>query len=312
MGKIIDVVYVLGTGSTWKNNEIRYSLRSLEKNAKDLGKIFIVGELPKFLTHSIIHIKADDIFNPNQNADGNIITKVLAACADKRLSDDFLFINDDHLILQSVRLSEVPAFHKGDMTTFPPETWTLNFWRGRLKRTMEELTKRNLSAYHFDCHTPILFNKKLFPKIVASFPYKEGIGLTMKSLYGNSVYSKTGVRLKNEKKTVFQHYSTSQLNARLAPARFMSFNDMGLNKELKLWLDHRFPKQSSWERSASQDFTIEIDRWLRSKRDYQKGVDLFEKYHTGSNLLKILKCGETPATRKKLEYKLSHILPKEK
>ena len=305
----VDVVYVLGSGSTWNNNEIRYSLRSIEKYARGVGNIFIVGELPDFLSKGIMHIKADDIFNPNQNADGNIATKVLAACADDRLSDDFLFINDDHILLKPLHLSEMPAFHKGDMNFFPDTTWTLNFWRGRLKRTMEVLNQKGLTAFHFDCHTPILFNKNKFPQVMSNFPYTEGIGLTMKSLYGNSIYSKSGVLLSNEKKTVFKYYTNAQLNQRLEGCGFMSFNDFGLNGAFKLWLDARFPDPSRWELTAAEDRLIEISRWLNSERDYMQGVKLFEKYMKGVNLIKIFRTGETPALRKKLEYKLTHTMP---
>ena len=37
----IDVVYVLGTGSKWHNNEIRFSLRALEKNLRDYRHIYV-------------------------------------------------------------------------------------------------------------------------------------------------------------------------------------------------------------------------------------------------------------------------------
>ena len=119
-----DVIYVLGTGSRWHNNEIRFSLRSLEKNLMGFRRVFVVGECPGFL-QNVIHIPATDIFNPQVNADGNIINKVLTACADERISDDFLFINDDHLVLKPIAVSEVPPLHKGDMTTFNPEYWKL-------------------------------------------------------------------------------------------------------------------------------------------------------------------------------------------
>ena len=44
-----DVVYPIGQGSSWKNNELRFSLRSIEKYGINVGKLFIVGELPDFL-----------------------------------------------------------------------------------------------------------------------------------------------------------------------------------------------------------------------------------------------------------------------
>lgn len=309
MEKKIDVVYVLGSGSNWNNNEIRYSLRSIEKNGIDVGQIFIVGEFPAFLSKDVIHIKADDIFNPNENADGNIITKVLAACADPRLSDDFLFINDDHILLKLIPLIDIPAFHKGDLNDFPEEYWKLNYWRGRLKRTRDTLNSKKLTAFHFDCHTPIVFNKELFPEIMSRFNYQEGLGLTMKSLYGNIVYSISGQLLTSEKKTVFKYYTVYQLNDRLSKCSFMSFNDCGLNNSLKLWLEKQFPNQSRWEISQPEDRIIEISKWLNSERNYWEGVRLFEKYMSGANLIRIFRSGETASLRKKLEYKLTHTLP---
>ena len=304
----VDVVYVLGSGSGWKNNEIRFSLRSIEKNGINAGKIFVVGEKPEFLSKKVIYIHVSDIFNPNVNADGNIITKVLAACADKRLSDDFLFINDDHILLKPVDLHDVPAFHKGDMNLFPATHWALNYWRGRLKRTMETLNDKGLTAYHFDCHTPILFNKILFPEVMAGFDYKDGIGLTMKSLYGNSVYSESGKLLEGEKKTVFKNFTIEQLNKRLEQCGFMSFNDDGLNKSLKVWLYKRFTVISKWETTEAEDKIIEMIRWRDNGKDYYEGVRIVEKYLHGSNLVRMFRMGKTESLQKKLEYKLTNAI----
>ena len=307
--KNVDVVYVLGTGSGWKNNELRFSLRSIEKNGINAGKIFVVGEQPEFLTN-VIHIPASDVFNPNVNADGNIIVKVLAACADKRLSEDFLFINDDHLILKPIDLNNVPAFHKGDMNGYDEIYWQpLNYWRScRLKRTMDILNERGLTAFHFDCHTPILFNKDLFPEVISRFNYSEGSGLTMKSLYGNSVYSKSRKRLKGEKKKVFMEYSLNELEKRLEDCGFMSFNDDGLNKALKIWLYRKFPERSHFELTNIEDRTIEMYRWLDKGRDYDEGVRIFEKYLHGANLIRMFRSGNNEILRKKLEFKLTNAI----
>ena len=154
----MDVVYILGSGSSWNNNEIRFSLRSIAKYGIGVGQIFVVGTLPAFLSDEVIHIPAEDIYNPMQNADGNIAYKVMLACQDERLSDNFLFINDDHILLKPIDLKDIPAFHKGNMNTFPASYWTLNYWRTRLKRTMETLNKQGLPANHYDCHTPMVLS----------------------------------------------------------------------------------------------------------------------------------------------------------
>jgi hypothetical protein len=95
--KTLDVVYVLVTGSSWDNNEIRFSIRSVPKNLPGIGRIIIIGEKPSGLK-GFVHIAHPDEF-PSINADGNIIRKVIPACQDPRLTDQFLFMNDDHIII---------------------------------------------------------------------------------------------------------------------------------------------------------------------------------------------------------------------
>ena len=302
----IDVVYVLGTGSKWNDNELRFSLRSLVANVSGIRNVFVVGSKPKFL-QNVIHIPANDEFEPAKNADGNIILKVLKACADERLSDNFLFINDDHLITEPVEVVEVPAFHKGDMTAYESDFWKLNYWRGRLQRTMKTLSARGLSTFNFDCHAPMLMNKTRFVDIMNGFDYADGIGLTMKSLYGNSEYTDSGVLLTNEKQLIFRNYTLQELNECLSNCQFMAFNDQGLNNSLIYWLWSKFPDQSEYESDDIQEKIIDVYSWLESSRDFTEGVELFKKYLKGNNLLDLFEDGETPRLRKKLEYKLERI-----
>ena len=303
----LDVVYVLGTGSSWNNNEIRFSLRSICKNLGNVRNVIIVGERPEFL-QNIIHIPAEDIFNPNENADGNIITKVLAACNDERVSENFLFINDDHLVLKPMNVGEVPALHKGDMTTFNDKYWEFNFWRGRLKRTMEVLISEHYPTMHYDCHTPILFNKHVFKEVVRRFNYAEGIGYTMKSLYGNLVYKAKGVLLTNEKKTIFKNYTVEQIHDRLKDATFMSFNDGGLNNSLKWWLIDSFSSKCKFEKYVPDDRIFDLYFWMLHGKKYKEGVELFEKWNKHKNLIEMFKSKDSEYLRKKLNYKLMQTI----
>ena len=298
-----DVVYVLGTGSRWNDNEIRFSLRSLEKNLMNMGNVFVVGTCPAFL-QNVIHIPAADIFDPAVNADGNIIEKVLAACSDGRVGDNFLFINDDHIILQPVEAHAVPPFHKGDMTTFDAGFWKLNYWRTRLKRTMQTLKGAGLTAFNFDCHAPIVFNRHLFVDVMQIFDYKTEPGLTMKSLYGNMVYAENGVRLTNEKRTIFRNYKLAEIRTLLQPVQFMSYNDAGLNNSLKWWLMETFPTQSCFEKSLPTEILFELYNWQVTGKTWENGVEIFKNYFKNPHLRDLFEEGETPVLRKKLEFKL--------
>ena len=240
----IDIVFVLGTGSNWSNNEIRFSIRSLYKYLEGFGKIFIVGEKPDFL-EGCLHIQHPDEFSP-ENADGNIIRKVLRACQDSRISEKFLFINDDHIFLRKTNAGAIPPFHKGDMKDFPQHYFGLNPWRKRLYLTKLALENQGLTTLHYDCHTPILFEKEKFIADMSSFDYDTGIGLTMKSLYGNIHYPQEPL-LANEKKTVFTFHKLAQMEALMQHPFLLAFNDQGLNDSLKVFLYQQFREPSPLE-----------------------------------------------------------------
>lgn len=241
-----DVVYILGTGSTWQNNDIKYSLRSLDKNMLNVGKVFIVGEKPDF-TKNIIHIPCLDIYG-EQNADGNIINKILIACFDARLSDNFLLMSDDHLILRKVSAGNTPFYYKTDLSTLPEEYFTHNTWRQRLGNTLKELHEKKLPTMHYDCHLPVLINKLTFRRAMREFDYKSGIGLTVKTLYCNWA-NVNGMKVKNMKYTIYEPYTIPELERRLKNHDFANFKDSGLTPEVKNWIEKRFNKPSKYEKT---------------------------------------------------------------
>ena len=183
-GKVIDLVYVLGTGSVWKNNELRFSLRSVAKNMAGVGNIWIIGENPGFLSPEIRHIYYPDELGKD-NADGNMARKILRACKEPDLSEDFVFMNDDFIINKPLIAAEIPCLHKGDMKNRPPEFWTKEKYRKRLRRTFDVLTANKYPTIQYDYHAPMIMSKTLFPACMENFDYAHDIGYTFRSLYGN-------------------------------------------------------------------------------------------------------------------------------
>jgi hypothetical protein len=216
-------------------------------------------------------------------------------------------INDDHILIKPIEISQIPSFHKGDMKSFPDNYWKGNYWRTRLESTMHILSSKGLPTLHYDCHTPIIFDKTIFQEIVGDFDYQSGIGYTMKSLYGNSVQPE-GKLLTIEKRTVFEHKTTEELDSLLSKSTFLAFNDNGINLSLKKWLFSHFPAPSEWEIKKTDDKSIAVSEWLQSDCDFEKGCVLFSKYFSNKNLAKLFALGETPSLRKKMEYKFNTSL----
>lgn len=102
----MDVVYVLGKGSLANDDEIRYSLRSVEQYCEDLGNVYIVGECPDFLCN-VTHIAYED---KHKRPWKNTLDKVKYVSSLDSLTDDFLLMNDDFFAFAPFRIDELPYY----------------------------------------------------------------------------------------------------------------------------------------------------------------------------------------------------------
>ncbi len=186
-GTLLDVVYPLASGnhgrkvlgSKWDNNELRYSLRSLEKNFPRLGKVFIVTEhLPEWLT-GVEHIYAKD--EHTRNKDANLIDKVLLACKTPGVSDTFIRLSDDQCLLQEWDGNDV--WHKGDADGLDKA----GMWWGRYQRTCDYLKSQGRPAWFYDCHCPAPIDSASFIQVMEGVDYQTPPGMCINTLYFNSV-----------------------------------------------------------------------------------------------------------------------------
>lgn len=212
-----DILIPLGTGSRHQDFELRMCLRSIEKHLTGYGNIFIVGDKPDWI-QNVIHIPAKD--NPNNwNRARNIYDKIMTGInysikiikdVDLRevsltatgfeagynikedqiieLSDNFLFMNDDHYLLTDYEAGEFPYYHRYEFNlpelhnggNMPQYKQTLNTFKyGFDKYGFAD-------GYDFDVHCPILFNKKIFKDVFRVLPERwPEHGFLIKSYYAN-------------------------------------------------------------------------------------------------------------------------------
>lgn len=108
----MDVVYVIGTGSKWQNNELRYSLRSICKFAKNLGDVYIVGDqLPDFIEPSSVKfLQVKDAAQGRPQYNCALKIRYLFENTDV---DRFLLSSDDHFFIRPVNFDQWPLHYKG-------------------------------------------------------------------------------------------------------------------------------------------------------------------------------------------------------
>lgn len=151
---MIDIVIPLRNDSKWDNNEIRYCLRSVEKHLTGIRDVYIIGHKPKFL-QNVKHVPMRDT---SQWATVNIRKKLLAACDNPEVSENFLYMNDDHYLLEDYKKDVF--YHQG------PLIGTHNRSKNSIYRKIILNTMEVVGQYHndFDIHTPVLINKHVFQK----------------------------------------------------------------------------------------------------------------------------------------------------
>jgi hypothetical protein len=305
----VDVVYVLGSGSKWYNNEIRYSIRSIQQNLSGYRKIFVVGADPGFLT-GVIHVPCNDIYRGN--ADGNIIHKILhlIKTTGNQLTDEFVFMSDDQFFLMPFDARDLKLYYCVDMAQVPDTYFPNLTWRNRLKHTRDYLIAGGKTAYNFDVHIPVLFNKELFSAIFSSCNYATGAGYTIVSVYANNLQNGVPVKLSGEKAEFFRPMSLADINYFAQSATFLAINDSGLNPSMKEFLENQFPKPSIYETMIPlTEKSQEIYCWLDDpSRTFDAGVALYLRYGINRYLkISFTHAGDTVHNRTRLVTALCAI-----
>jgi hypothetical protein len=230
----MDIVYPLGTESKEANMEIRYSLRSIQKNIVGAGNVFVVGTLPKFLK-DVIHIPMDDVPGPS-NKELSIMKKIYTACKDKRLSNKFLMMNDDHFFNRPYHIEKIPNWKWKHLDVGTREGYRLS-----VGNTVDVLGGGMQDNY--DVHTPIIYDKKKFIKTMDEFDWSVFRGYVIKSLYAN--YNKLkGEELPDLK--INRNLSKNHIYT-LIDRPVFSVGEWGLNIFMKQILEELYPQKSRWE-----------------------------------------------------------------
>lgn len=231
---MIDVVIPLNNRSYQKNIELRFALRSIEKHLAGIGNVFIVGHCPDWLT-GIIHIPCKE--DPrNRFRDRNICNKMIVACKDDRVSDDFIMVHDDHFFLADYEAEDFPYYQIGLMV--PAD----NQYGYTKQNTIGLLGEVN----NYDAHCPIVFNKQRFMRSAALADWSKWYGYCLKTLYCvmNGIEGECATDLK-----IILPIKAEDIYPQLTGRKWFSIGDRCF-KEGGMWdvLNSLYPNKSKYER----------------------------------------------------------------
>lgn len=228
----MNLVYVLkNSPSAWNDNEIRYSLRSAEKNMK-FNRVIIVGGRPKWLKN-IEHVAAIDTHLGSPN------TAFKVATAIRYCADPFYLMNDDFFILKP--MGKIPLPYNGNLENRAKPVHQTSY-AGKIYNTISWLKANNRPTLNYDTHSPLPVNR---PDIMLQCLNDINMSplYLYNSIYGNTVHEQ-GVCVTDHKIKV----PCNALTQKLATDKGMfSISDDFLNTKGKDFLHELFPEPSSYE-----------------------------------------------------------------
>lgn len=246
----MDVLYILGKGSKHNNEELRYSLRSLEYYCGGcLGKVYLVGECPDWVNKErVTYIPFADKYDRKCK---NIWAKILYAIDHSDLPDEFLISSDDIFHIKQQDLNHYPYYHKNGLYVgVASHLRGTNIWY-ILEETKQLLRKYNypLEDYgggHCLHHVNVPVLKKM-PKITADVfngiygaPFDVIMGNAIVKLLKPITVKRKDIKLESVK-------DESDFYNQIGDTEAFSIDDKAWDDFVGEWLKNKFKEKSRYE-----------------------------------------------------------------
>lgn len=231
----MDIVYSLS--SNYTGEELKYSLRSLVNMPHD--KVYFVGGCPSW-AKNIVHIPTEQTGTKWQNVPRNLIT----VCKDERVSENFIYFNDDFFVLEKLKNSarDLNLYNSTVQSVLDKlnqrHSTPTNYMVGmaQTQALLKELGKAEPLSY--ELHVPFVFNKDNYVRMFDIEGVRAIDVLHYRSLYGN-LYLTGGKDMRDVKVTARKGFDGK-------PGAFLSCSNDGYLL-IRQYLADKFPDKSRYE-----------------------------------------------------------------
>lgn len=244
-GTPIDYIIPLGKGSRSKNDELRILLRSLEKNAYNLGRVIIVSQCAPDWLRNVIVVPMNDILPHNK--DGNIISKILAGIRTVGINGEFVWSADDLVLVRPLDLATLPPiYNRNGRTHFVEEAKKPKHrWHERMVRTFDLAAELKLKLEcNYEAHTMQRLNANELLNAISTIDYESGLGYGIMSLFA-MLTGRMGGEPQERWKTCHETEESAKADFGCVP--FVQYNDKSFLNGLRSRLFQAFPMKSKYE-----------------------------------------------------------------
>lgn len=228
----VDAVYICRGGD---NEELRYSIRSTEKNLP-VSRIVVVGEPPSWYIGAAIHVK-----QLSQQKYVNAQNNLKAIASSSFISNEFVLMNDDFYTISEI--TSIPNYNGGSlrskveryMQQAPYSPYTK-----KLSNTYRYLVKTGISnPIDYELHVPMIMAKNGLARSI--YP-----NILWRSVYGNR-FNSLGDTINDVKVYSSSHLVDKSYDFRNGSLPFLSSEDASFEMLKHEVLGDMFSEPSSVE-----------------------------------------------------------------
>lgn len=258
----MDVVYVF-QHSPFGDEELRYSLRSLQKHLRCLRKVWIFGDRPAFLTDDeslIEHVphsavaRIGDFPTPVTN----LFRQIFLSSLIPELDAEYLFFSDDFILIADLpRESARKTRYLEDLAQI--DNRGRGLWKDSLWRTYDVLRRLGYPGYNCETHTPAYLRRRWVLNAYCDFKdyttNDRWFGMLGLTAILNHVVKHENIGLTHlaseGTRAGFWHRQPAY-EAVVEACRnkvFFNFDDAAYGSGIQRFLSERFPEVSVYEKS---------------------------------------------------------------
>lgn len=217
--------------------ELKYALRSACKYMTGIRDCYLIGDKPAWYTGKhipFVQTRGNIIWKQR-----NIFEKVLAACNTPEVSEQFLFMNDDHYLLKEYDAATFPNYFSGCVSL------VLGTVYGDYKETIQNTIDLDLEIklHHYDVHCPIVYDKDNF-KCLLWLNWSKPHGYAIKSIYGSTYFD---VRHSCNDFKMRRQLEYPELRETIRGRPWFSTGDRTFNADMRKLMNELYPEKSKWE-----------------------------------------------------------------
>ena len=242
-----DIIIPLGNGSRSNDDELRILLRSIDRNLRGYGRVFLVTSYcPSWVNRDMVTVvNIEDLYHDNKDA--NLHLKTLKTI-EKYNVRHFVWCSDDNVFSQPMYAGMIPTVHNHRRNEDFSQN-EANRWRNRVRHTLDWAESRGVHLEHnYECHCPQLFDGKALLEGMKDVEYVRQPGLTIYTTWRVVTDSwKDSIDQRDVKATYemdkYEDYKTDDLHAK----PFIGFNDQTFLNGLRDRLLKEYNDRSKFE-----------------------------------------------------------------